>query len=59
MIAAENTPQTDVVVNGVKRMIASGELASNSPLAIEKELADVLGVSRTPPREGARASHIK
>jgi DNA-binding FadR family transcriptional regulator len=55
VIAAENTSQTDVVVNGIKRMITSGELAPNARLPIEKELADVLGVSRTPLREGVRA----
>lgn len=47
--------QTDVVIQGVKRMITSGELAPGSRLPIEKDLAVELSVSRGSLREGVRA----
>ena len=47
--------QTDVVVNGIKRMILDGTLAPGARLPIEKDLADRLGVSRSSLREGVRA----
>jgi len=47
--------QTDVVIQGVKRMITDGELRPGSRLPIEKDLADALGVSRGSLREGVRA----
>lgn len=47
--------QTDVVLQGVKRMITSGQLGPGSRLPIEKELAESLGVSRGSLREGVRA----
>lgn len=55
MSVTENMSQTDVVVNGIKRMIVEGELAPNAKLPIEKQLAEVLGVSRSSLREGVRA----
>ncbi|MFC9065865.1 FadR/GntR family transcriptional regulator [Streptomyces harbinensis] len=47
--------QTDVVVDGVKQMIVTGELAAGARLPVEKELAARLGVSRGSLREGVRA----
>ncbi|HAM28153.1 FadR/GntR family transcriptional regulator [Lacisediminihabitans sp.] len=47
--------QTDVVLQGVKRMITSGQLGPGSRLPIEKDLAVSLGVSRGSLREGVRA----
>jgi GntR family transcriptional regulator, transcriptional repressor for pyruvate dehydrogenase complex len=47
--------QTDVVIDGVKRMLTSGELEPGSRLPIEKDLAAQLGVSRGSLREGVRA----
>ncbi|QHC68613.1 FCD domain-containing protein [Rathayibacter sp. VKM Ac-2759] len=47
--------QTDVVVDEIKAMIISGELKPGSRLPIEKDLAALLGVSRSPLREGVRA----
>ncbi|MBF4163343.1 FadR/GntR family transcriptional regulator [Nocardioides acrostichi] len=47
--------QTDIVVSKVKRMIVEGELRPGDRLPIEKELAERLGVSRSPLREGVRA----
>lgn len=47
--------QTDVVIDGIKDMIARGDLGPGSRLPIEKELATRLGVSRGPLREGVRA----
>ncbi|WKK72225.1 GntR family transcriptional regulator [Rathayibacter oskolensis] len=40
--------QTDVVVDEIKAMIISGELKPGSRLPIEKDLAALLGVSRSP-----------
>ncbi|WP_082498881.1 MULTISPECIES: FadR/GntR family transcriptional regulator [unclassified Rathayibacter] len=47
--------QTDVVVEEIKARIISGELKPGSRLPIEKDLAVLLGVSRSPLREGVRA----
>lgn len=47
--------QTDVVIEGIKQMILSGELGPGSRLPVEKDLAARLGVSRGPLREGVRA----
>ncbi|SEE51713.1 FadR/GntR family transcriptional regulator [Jiangella alba] len=50
--------RTDDVVDGIKRMIMDGRLRPGDRLPIEKELADTLGVSRGPLREGIRALSI-
>ncbi|NYE71302.1 DNA-binding FadR family transcriptional regulator [Microlunatus parietis] len=47
--------QTDVVLNGIKQMITTGELTAGSRLPVEKDLAAHLGVSRGSLREGVRA----
>ena len=47
--------QTDVVLNGIKQLITSGELNAGSRLPVEKDLAANLGVSRGSLREGVRA----
>jgi GntR family transcriptional repressor for pyruvate dehydrogenase complex len=47
--------QTDVVLQGIKRMITSGQLGPGGRLPIEKDLAVSLGVSRGSLREGVRA----
>jgi DNA-binding FadR family transcriptional regulator len=47
--------QTQVVIQGIKDMLASGELTARSRLPIEKDLATQLGVSRGSLREGMRA----
>lgn len=47
--------QTDVVLQGIKSMITSGQLAAGSRLPVEKDLALTLGVSRGSLREGVRA----
>ncbi len=47
--------QTDVVVQSIKGMITRGDLKAGSRLPIEKDLAEVLGVSRGSLREGVRA----
>jgi GntR family transcriptional repressor for pyruvate dehydrogenase complex len=47
--------QTDVVVQSIKAMITRGDLSAGSRLPIEKDLAEVLGVSRGSLREGVRA----
>jgi DNA-binding FadR family transcriptional regulator len=64
IVAAETSPatasasglsQTDVVLQGIKAMITSGQLAAGARLPIEKDLAVALGVSRGSLREGVRA----
>lgn len=50
--------QSDVVVYGIKKMIVDGKLAPGNRLPIEKDLAVVLGVSRSSLREGVRALSI-
>ena len=52
---AATRSQTDVVIEGVKRMITDRELRPGSRLPIEKDLAEALGVSRGSLREGVRA----
>jgi DNA-binding FadR family transcriptional regulator len=47
--------QTDVVIDGVKQLIVSGQLRAGDRLPIEKDLAAQLGVSRGSLREGVRA----
>ncbi|WP_323132570.1 FadR/GntR family transcriptional regulator [Kineococcus indalonis] len=51
--------QTDVVVEGIKKMIFEGTLGPGQRLPVEADLARALGVSRGPLREGVRAlSHL-
>lgn len=50
--------RTDDVVDGIKRMILTGELRPGERLPVEKELAEALGVSRGSLREGVRALSI-
>jgi DNA-binding FadR family transcriptional regulator len=47
--------QTDVVVEGIKRMILDGALTPGQRLPVEADLASELGVSRGPLREAVRA----
>jgi GntR family transcriptional regulator, transcriptional repressor for pyruvate dehydrogenase complex len=55
VLAGGGLSQTDVVLQGIKRMITTGALGPGARLPIEKELAVVLGVSRGSLREGVRA----
>lgn len=50
--------RTEEVVDGVRRMIADGELGPGDRLPVEKDLADQLGVSRGSLREGVRALSV-
>ncbi|WNB86177.1 FadR/GntR family transcriptional regulator [Cellulomonas sp. ATA003] len=50
--------RSDEVVDGIRRMILDGELVPGSRLPVEKDLADLLGVSRGSLREGVRALAI-
>ncbi|MEU4605505.1 FadR/GntR family transcriptional regulator [Kribbella sp. NPDC023972] len=50
--------QTDVVVQGIKKLIIDGVLRPGGRLPVEKDLAEALGVSRGPLREGVRALSI-
>lgn len=50
--------RTDEVVEGVKRMILSGQLRPGDRLPVEKDLAATLGVSRGSLREGVRALSV-
>lgn len=52
---ATGRSQTDVVIEGIKNMLTRGELAPESRLPTEKDLAAQLGVSRGSLREGVRA----
>jgi DNA-binding FadR family transcriptional regulator len=47
--------QSDIVVEGIKRMIISGALTAGSRLPVEKDRAAQRGVSRSSLREGVRA----
>ncbi|MFF2390591.1 FadR/GntR family transcriptional regulator [Agromyces sp. NPDC058104] len=47
--------RSNVVIDGIRQMIMSGELVAGSRLPIERELGERLGVSRGPLREGVRA----
>jgi DNA-binding FadR family transcriptional regulator len=49
------TSQTDVVVQGIRDLIVEGRLRPGDRLPVEKDLAEALGVSRNPLREGVRA----
>jgi DNA-binding FadR family transcriptional regulator len=49
------TSQTDVVVQGIRDLIIKGKLQPGDRLPVEKDLAEALGVSRNPLREGVRA----
>ena len=54
-MAARSRSQTEVVLEGIKAMIRTGRLAPGSRLPVEKDLADLLGVSRGSLREAVRA----
>ena len=54
-LVASAPSQSDVVVQGIKAMITSGQLGAGSRLPVEKDLAIELGVSRGSLREGVRA----
>ena len=54
-VAGAALSQTDVVLQGIKSMITSGQLAAGARLPVEKDLALTLGVSRGSLREGVRA----
>jgi DNA-binding FadR family transcriptional regulator len=58
MAASGGRSQTDVVIDGIKRLILSGDLGPGSRLPVEKDLAAQLGVSRGSLREGVRALAI-
>ena len=47
--------RSNVVIDGIRQMIMSGELVAGSRLPVERELGERLGVSRGPLREGVRA----
>ncbi|GAA1963588.1 FadR/GntR family transcriptional regulator [Agromyces allii] len=47
--------RAQVVIDGIRQMITSGELVAGSRLPVERELGLRLGVSRGPLREGVRA----
>ncbi|MEP6482445.1 MAG: GntR family transcriptional regulator, partial [Rhodoglobus sp.] len=51
VVGAPGLSQTDVVLQGIKGMITSGQLAAGSRLPIERDLAVSLGVSRGSLRE--------
>jgi DNA-binding FadR family transcriptional regulator len=50
--------RTDEVINSIKRMILEGVFRPGDRLPVEKELAETLGVSRGPLREGISALSI-
>ncbi|MEU0096573.1 FadR/GntR family transcriptional regulator [Kribbella sp. NPDC006257] len=50
--------QTDVVVQGIRNLIVEGKLRPGDRLPVEKDLAEALGVSRNPLREGVRALSV-
>jgi DNA-binding FadR family transcriptional regulator len=52
------TSQTDVVVQGIRQLIIEGRLRPGDRLPVEKDLAEALGVSRNPLREGVRALSV-
>jgi GntR family transcriptional regulator, transcriptional repressor for pyruvate dehydrogenase complex len=52
---SEARSQSEVVVDGIKKMITTGRLSAGSRLPVEKDLALELGVSRGSLREGVRA----
>ena len=50
--------RSDEVVDGIRRMILDGTVAPGGRLPVEKDLAELLGVSRGSLREGVRALAI-
>jgi GntR family transcriptional regulator, transcriptional repressor for pyruvate dehydrogenase complex len=56
--AVSTLSQTDVVIEGVKNLILSGQLSAGSRLPVERDLAAELRVSRGSLREGVRALAI-
>lgn len=54
-MAERSRSQTEVVVEGIKAMIGTGELTPGSRLPVENDLAHLLGVSRSSLREAVRA----
>ncbi|GAB3826011.1 FadR/GntR family transcriptional regulator [Kribbella italica] len=58
MTLAPGGSQTDVVVQGIKKLIIDGTLKAGDKLPVEKDLGEALGVSRGPLREGVRALSI-
>jgi DNA-binding FadR family transcriptional regulator len=57
-VRARPKSRSDEVVDGIRRMILDGTLLPGSRLPVEKDLADLLGVSRGSLREGVRALAI-
>jgi DNA-binding FadR family transcriptional regulator len=55
MTARVGVSQADVVVQGIKELIINRVLRPGDRLPVEKDLAEALGVSRGPLREGVRA----
>lgn len=53
--SAPSRSRSNVVIDGIREMITSGELVAGSRLPVERELGARLGVSRGPLREGVRA----
>lgn len=47
--------QAEVVIDGIRQLLSSGQLSPKSRLPVEKDLAQLLGVSRGSLREGIRA----
>lgn len=47
--------QSDVVIDGIRAMIIDGTLSAGARLPIERDLCELLGVSRGSLREGVRA----
>jgi DNA-binding FadR family transcriptional regulator len=47
--------RTEIVVEGIRKLIVDGKLRPGDRLPVEKVLAETLGVSRNPLREGVRA----
>lgn len=47
--------QTDAVIQGIRAMITGGHMEAGSRLPNQRDLAEALGVSRGPLREGVRA----
>lgn len=54
----DKAPQVAIVVNRIKAMIVAGDLAPGGRLPVEKDLAPLLGVSRSALREGISALAI-
>ncbi len=54
-LRARPQSRSDAVVDGIRRMILDGTVAPGGRLPVEKDLAELLGVSRGSLREGVRA----